>query len=146
MQNCSTITSRQAQSGLQELPLIRYLHGKRQSYGTPQLSDEWGCFDYYIEINDQHVTRQVNVFENGEILRYTRNHWCDEYGMMFIGKFSLKQKAARGCRVIQADEFDKVWQRSLVSPNWEKQQQTAKINQWGTWTERTGVDADHETD
>ena len=109
------------------------------------MSDEWGPFDYYIEINDQHVTRQVNVFENGEILRYTRNHWCDEYGMMFIGTFSLKQKAARGCRVILADEFDKLWQRSLTSPNWEKQQRTAKMNQWGSWTERIGVDADHET-
>ena len=135
----------QTLSRLETLHLIRYLNGHRQSYGTPQLSDDWGSFDYYIEIDDQHVTRQVNVFENGEILRYTREHWCDQYGMMFIGKYSLKQKAARGCRVIDQNEFDKLWRRSLESPNWAKQQNTAKMDEWGSWTERADIDATHET-
>ncbi len=115
--------------------MIRYLSGHRQSYGTPQLSDDWGGFDYVIEIDDQYVTRQVNVFENGEILRYSCEHWCDEYGMMFIGKFSLKQKAARGRRLIEPDEFEKLWRRALDSANWAKQQNTAKMDQWGSWTD-----------
>ena len=119
--------------------LIRHINGHRQSYGIPLLSDTWGGFDYYIEIHDQHVTRQVNVFENGEILRYTREHWCDQYGVMFIGTYSLKQKAARDCRVIERSEFEKLWRRSLKSSNWANQQDTAKMNEWGLWTER--VDA-----
>ncbi len=127
-------------SDSEALLLIRYLHGHRQSYGTPQLSDAWGGFEYYIEIEDQLVTRQVNVFENGEILRYTRDHWCDDYGTMFIGKYSLKQKAGRGCRVITENEFNRLWRRSRESPNWENQQRTAKMDQWGSWAERLGVD------
>ena len=121
--------------------MIRYLQGHRQSYGTPQLSDDWGAFDYYIEIVEQYVSRQVNVFDNGEILRYTREHWCDDYGMMFIGAFSFKQKAARGCRAIVQKDFEKIWRRSLDSPTWRKQRDTAKMARWGTWTERVGVRA-----
>jgi hypothetical protein len=47
------------------LQLRRYLKGHRQANGTPQLSDEWGDFDYYIEIEEQFAVRQVSVFENG---------------------------------------------------------------------------------
>jgi hypothetical protein len=56
--------------------------------------------------------------------------------MMFIGKYSLKQKAARGGRVIEQKEFNKIWNQSLRSPNWAEQQKTAKMNQWGVWAER----------
>lgn len=108
---------------------IRYLHGKGH------LSNVLGGFEYFIEIDGQYVTRQVNVFKNGEVFRYTRDHWCDSYGMMFIGKFSLKKKAARGCQIITESEFNKLWQKALVSPNWPKQQNTAKRNQWGSWAE-----------
>lgn len=125
--------------------VTRYLHGQRQSYGIPLLSDAWGSFDYYLEIDNQHVTRQVNVFENGDILRYTREHWCDDYGMMFIGTFSLKQKAARGRHPIDQKEFEKVWRRSLESSNWINQRSTAKMAQWGTWSERVGANQSRDT-
>ena len=118
----------------------RYLLGHRQSYGTPQLSDEWGEFDYYIEIEEQFAVRQVNVFENGEMLRYSREHWCDGYGMMFIGKYSLKEKANRGCQVINPRAFELVWKRSLDSTNWERQKNTARMSIWGSWSERIGSD------
>ena len=124
--------------------MIRYLHGHRQSYGTPKLSDDWGGFDYFIEIDGQLVSRQVTVFENGNILRYTREHWCDDYGFMFMRKFSLKQKAARGCQVIDQNEFEKIWQRSLESTLWPDQQVTAKMDEWGSWAEQLPIDARNE--
>ncbi len=117
----------------------RYLHGKRQSYGTPQLSDRWGGFDYFIEIVGQFANRQVNVFGNGEILRYSRDHWCDQYGMMFIGKYSLKEKAASDCEIITECDFEKRWQQALKSSNWADQQTTAKMDQWGSWAERVAT-------
>ncbi len=109
--------------------ITRYLHG------GGNISNDLGSFEYFIEIDDQHVTRQVNVFKNLGIFRYTRDHWCDSYGMMFIGKFSLKKKATRGCKVITESKFNKLWQKSLESTNWIKQQNTAKMNEWGSWAE-----------
>ena len=115
---------------------MRYFSGKRQSYGISLLSSTWGEFAYFIEIDDQLVTRQVNQFANGTILRYDQRHWCDSFGFMFIGKFSRKQKAGRKMQHLTRKEFDKIWKKALVESIWNDQQAHAMMHEWGTWQER----------
>lgn len=115
---------------------LRYFKGKRQSYGVPLLSSEWGEFTFYIEVDDQYVTRQVNEFENGNVLRYNREHWCDDFGRMFIAKFSRKQKAGRGMRQFSQEQFEQAWRRAVSHGMWAEQQSHSLLEKWGTWTDR----------
>jgi hypothetical protein len=117
-------------------PAVRYFSGKRRSYGRRLLSSDWGEFSFYIEIVDQHVSRQLNQFENGNLLRYDRDHWCDDFGFMFVGTYSRKQKAGRGMTPISSDEFERIWKRSLAESLWKEQQAHAKMHKWGIWAER----------
>src|SRR5262245_12773138 len=119
---------------------ICYFSGTRDTYGTPLLSSDWGEFTFFIEVDDQHVTRQVNWYENGMILRYDRSHWCDRFGFMFVGTFSRKQKAERGMQPIEQKEFERVWKRALaVDSSWKEQQVHAMMHEWGTWQDRVTV-------
>jgi hypothetical protein len=118
---------------------LRYYSGKRQDYGTPRLSSGWGGFTFFIEIDDQHVTRQVNQFDNGTVLRYDRDHWCDGFGSMFVGTFSRKQKAARYMVPLSRKEFERVWKQALANSIWDEQKTHAMMHEWGTWQERVRI-------
>ena len=117
---------------------MRYLKKQLRSYGRPFAGDAWGPFTVFLEIDDQHVSRQVNVYEDGQILRYDRSHWCDDFGMMFIGRFSRKQKAAHGYDVTDAKEFNKQWRRALQSDLWAQQIESSRHDSWGAWQDRVG--------
>lgn len=125
-------------SGSSKKTEIRYYSGKWNADVRPRrlLTQSWGAFHYFIEVEGQHVVRQVNVFENGFILRYDTTHWCDKFGSMFIGKLSLKLKAGKGMVTLTAAEFQKAWIRAIASPLWSEQQAHAMMSEWGTWEER----------
>ena len=115
---------------------MRYYSGKRQSCGASFLSAEWGGFTFFIEVNDQHVMRQVNQYDNGKILRYDRSHWCDKFGSMFVGTLSRKQKAGRYMAMLSRNEFERVWKQALANSIWDEQQAHSMMHEWGTWKER----------
>jgi hypothetical protein len=73
----------------------------------------WGRFIAFIEVaDDQHASRQVNVFRNGSLRRYDRAHGRDEYGYLTGLKFSRKEKWHRyfpGAEILTASEFESVW-------------------------------------
>jgi hypothetical protein len=77
---------------------------------------EWGRITQYKEVaDDQFAVRQVDVYENGNMLRYDRSHREDEYGSLIGLRFSRKPKWSDffpGAEIISADEFEKVWQAS----------------------------------
>jgi hypothetical protein len=44
---------------------------------------DWGSVTYYFEVGDDlFVTRQIEIYQNGFILKYDKNHLADEYGML----------------------------------------------------------------
>lgn len=112
---------------------MRYFSGKRKSYGIPLLSNEWGSFTFFIEVEDQHVVRQVNQYENEKIVRYDRLHWCDRFGFMYAGKFSRKQKAGNGMTKITCHDFARIWDRALAEAAWSEQQAHQMMHEWGNW-------------
>jgi hypothetical protein len=70
---------------------------------------DWGDSVRYVEVaDDQFAVRQIEVFDNGNVLRYDRSHWCDDFGQLLGLRFSRKPKWAAsfpGAEVIEAAEF-----------------------------------------
>ena len=83
--------------------------------GSPAV--EWGRFVSYIEVaDDQQASRQVNLFQNGNVLHYDRSHPRDEFGRLRGLKFSRKAKWRvfyPGAEILTAAEFEAVWGEAL---------------------------------
>lgn len=100
------------------------------------ISEGWGDSMRYVEVgDDQHATRQVEQFANGNMLRYDRTHWCDDYAMLLPIMFSRKAKWRSffpGAEDVTAAEFESIWQQSKQSPLWREQIQRSHANEYGT--------------
>ncbi len=85
------------------------------------LAQGWGEISRYVEVgDDQLAVRQVDVFENGNVLRYDRGHERDEYGRLLGLKFSRKPKWAKffpDATPISEDDFERVWRSAEPSVN-----------------------------
>lgn len=96
----------------------RSLHHSYESWG-------WGPFTRYVEVADDRLAaRQVEVFDDGRILRYDRAHPRDAFGQLVMNLFSRKPKWAAGragVETIDAAAFDRAWRASLRSPLWAEQ-------------------------
>ena len=99
------------------------------------ISEEWGEFIRYLEVaDDQFANRQVEVFDNGNVLHYDRMHWCDDFGMLLGLRFSRKAKWVAhfpGAEIISPTEFEKTWRLAQRSQLWEDQQCRSRATQWG---------------
>lgn len=48
-----------------------------------ELTDKWGTSIYYFETDEQlSVIRQIQVFKNGQVLKYSNDFPFDEFGML----------------------------------------------------------------
>lgn len=93
---------------------------------------EWGGAIRYLEIGDDHyANRQVDIFENGNSLRYDRERWsdnCDSIG-------GMKYDAVKWLKwwgpdeKIAATEFETAWSLAEMAPN----QPQAYCCDAGTW-------------
>jgi hypothetical protein len=73
--------------------------------------DAWGTSTYFVEIGeDCYVKRQIEVYENGNVLCYDRSHSWDSYGML-----SDKRMDRRDIEefAISKAEFEEVWNSKL---------------------------------
>lgn len=100
------------------------------------LAAEWGEFVRYLEVaEDQYAIRQVEVFDIGNVLRYDRAHWCDDFGQLLALRFSRKAKwvvSYRGAELITAADFKRAWLAARRSPLWEQQVARSRAAAWGT--------------
>ena len=73
--------------------------------------DEWGTSTYFMEIgNDLYPLRQIEVYENGNVLFYDHNHIWDNYGMLCDKRIDLLD--IQEFEITQA-EFEQVWQTKI---------------------------------
>ena len=88
------------------------LHFKRHWNETTgdELTDKWGTSDYYFETDEEgNVLRQVQIFANGNCLKYDSDYVDDKYGGLsevVLDIFELKE--------FQIDQsiFNEVWETS----------------------------------
>jgi hypothetical protein len=94
-------------------------------FNRSPLTEGWGEISKYIEVgDDRRAVRQVDVFDNGNVLRYDRSHEWDGYGMLVGLKFSRKPKWAAffpGAEMISGNDFERVWRSAQSSPLWAVQ-------------------------
>jgi hypothetical protein len=94
----------------------------------------WGKFTRYLEIgNDLWPVRQVDVFENANMLSYHRTHWVDEFGMLGDARINRNRKHGPWghSQEINAAEFEGVWTAARISLIWPQQVATAKMAKLG---------------
>jgi hypothetical protein len=123
---------------------VLYFKAPRRCLRPDFIAAEWGEFLRYVEVaDDQYALRQVDVFENGNVLRYDRAHWCDDFGMLLGLRFSRKPKWARafpGAELIEAAEFERVWRAARRSALWHEQGARSRAALWGAkphWLQET---------
>lgn len=86
------------------------LHYKRYWNETTgdELTDSWGTSTYYFETDDNYfVLRQIQIFENGQVLKYDTEYLCDKFGglsEMPLDNYDYKEFQ------IEKEEFEQIWQ------------------------------------
>ncbi len=72
-----------------------------------ELTDSWGASTYYFETDsDLNIIRQVQVFQNGQVLKYHQEFTEDEFGMLSdqqVDEDEFKEF------FIDCNEFAKIW-------------------------------------
>jgi len=105
--------------------MARYFKERGSPLHRDSLAAAWGECVRYLEIaDDRYAARQIEVFDQGRVLRYDRSHWCDHFGQLFGCLFSHKEKAITGrveAEIIEEQEFERAWRAALKSPLWVQQ-------------------------
>lgn len=69
--------------------------------------DAWGASWWFIEVGpDGYPTRQLELYDDGHILRYSADHCIDDYGGLSDQQLDLEEF---GPYAIAAAEFEAVW-------------------------------------
>ena len=85
------------------------------------LTDSWGKSTYYFEVDSTNIpVRQIQVFENLNVLKYSSEKKSDEFG--FISDQPLDEDEFSDFQ-IGKDEFEKNWidtnRKQIKKPWWK---------------------------
>src|SRR5687768_1456272 len=121
--------------GVRRRGRMLYVKAPGRCLRADSLAAGWGKMTRYLEVgHDQYALRQVEMFENGNVLRYDRSHWCDAFGQLFGLRFSRQPKWAAffpGGGSIESAEFERVWRAAQRSPQWAEQVARSRAAEWG---------------
>ena len=71
------------------------------------LTDSWGNSTYYFETDlDYNVIKQIQIFENGKVLKYDGKNLEDEYGALADQKLGMEEFENNQIEVM---EFKDLW-------------------------------------
>lgn len=91
-----------------------FYHRKFDKYWGAGPAADWGAFNQFFETDYiGNIIRQVQLFENGHVLKYDRTNQGDEFGQ--IGDMPLYREGWRKYKVPQK-EFMNAWQ----GPAWNE--------------------------
>jgi len=70
---------------------------------------DWGTITFLTELNNNNrVIRQIEFYQNGNLLKYDENHITDKYGMLPDQKLEIGNESIK----ISAEEFEECWKKS----------------------------------
>jgi hypothetical protein len=117
-------------------PIGRYfLKAVRQGPAIRPPVSSWGLFTRYLEVGeDLFATRQVDVYESGDVLSYDRSHWVDEFGMLADAPLNRNRKHGPWGSWVEIGEaeFEEVWKAARASSCWQRQTSTEGMSRLGT--------------
>ena len=74
-----------------------------------ELTDSWGTSIYYFETDtDLNVIRQIQVFKNGQVLKYNQEFKEDEFGMLSDQQLDRDEFVEFS---INSNEFVNIWNK-----------------------------------
>lgn len=72
------------------------------------MTDSWGTSTFYFEIDqDHHIVRQIQIFENGNTLKYSPEFMQDKYGKLSDQRLEI---GGSELIIIHKSEFEKIWE------------------------------------
>ena len=90
---------------------MRYFKKNWEETTGDELTDDWGVSIFYFETDDSlNVFKQIQIFENGNILKYDELNNEDEFGAM--ADQSLEEEEFLDCE-ISKEEFYNIWNKLL---------------------------------
>ena len=88
---------------------MRYFKKNWEETSGDELTDDWGVSIFYFETDDSlNVLKQIQIFENGNILKYDELNNEDEFGAM--ADQSLEEEEFLDCE-ISKEEFYNIWNK-----------------------------------
>lgn len=88
---------------------MRYFKKNWEETTGDELTDNWGVSIFYFETDDSlNVFKQIQIFENGNILKYDELNNEDEFGAM--ADQSLEEEEFLDCE-ISKEEFYNIWNK-----------------------------------
>ncbi len=72
--------------------------------------DDWGFSTWYNEFDeDFYASRQLVIYDSGNILKYDEKHLDDEFGCLAEKSLSLAELEESEFIEISQDEFENIW-------------------------------------
>ncbi len=88
---------------------MRYFKKNWEETTGDELTDDWGVSIFYFETDDSlNVLKQIQIFENGNILKYDELNNEDEFGAM--ADQSLEEEEFLDCEITK-EEFYNIWNK-----------------------------------
>ena len=88
---------------------MRYFKKNWEETTGDELTDDWGVSIFYFETDDSlNVFKQIQIFENGNILKYDELNNENEFGAM--SDQSLEEKEFLDCEITK-EEFNNIWNK-----------------------------------
>ncbi len=93
------------------VPRLRYFKYRWQE-SRGEAHDEWGESWWFVEVaSDGYPQRQLEVYDDGTVLKYDAQHVSDEWGM--LGDQAV-DASVEGLVAITRDEFEAQWTARLA--------------------------------
>ncbi len=72
--------------------------------------DHWGFSTWYCETNEElYALRQIEVYDNGNVLTYDEQHLDDEFGKLGEKQIEFQELKESNVLEISKDEFEEKW-------------------------------------
>ncbi len=116
-----------------DLEEFRYHRSATQEPYDYKDSHDWGTFVRYIELGDDgFAMRQVDEYRTGQLCRYDRAHWDDQFGTLASLRFGEAWLDHWGTPiVITRNEFEEKWASASESMSGQlKGLSSAKLPPW----------------